>query len=112
MKKTIALLMALVMVLCLLPSMTLAANSTGHRISVKLYKVVLDSSKPLGYQTPEHIGTITVTCQDSTPHSGYNHFVNLKDFYPTKHGLSTSDWTGWQCNAYYTKGEDNEPFYD
>ena len=111
MKKTIALLMALVMVLCLLPSMTLAANSTGHKISVKLYKVVLDSSKPLGYQDPELIETITVTCTDSTAHSGYNHFVNLKDFYPTKHDLSTDYWTGWQFNGYYEKGKDQDTFY-
>ena len=104
--------MALVMVLCLLPSMTLAANSTGHKISVELYKVVLDNTKPLGYQNPEWIGTTTVTCQDGTAHSGYNHFVNLKDFYPTEHGLSTDYWTGWQFNGYYEKGNDRDKFYN
>ena len=41
------------MVLCLLPVTALAASNTGHQISVKIYKVVLDSSKPLGYQNPE-----------------------------------------------------------
>lgn len=100
------------MVLCLLPVAALAASNTGHQISVKIYKVVLDSSKPLGYQNPELICTITVTCQDETAHSGYNHFVNLKEFHPTKVCLSTTDWTGWQFNSYYEKGNDKATFYD
>ncbi len=113
MKKTLALTLALIMVLCMLPMTALAANGTGHQISVKIYKVVLDSSKPLGYQTPELlVDTITVICQDKTSHSGYNHSVNLKEFYPTNFGLTTTDWTGWQFNAYYEKGKDKATFYD
>ena len=80
MKKSLALTLALIMVLCMLPVTALAASSTGHQISVKIYKVVLDSSQYLGYQNPEFVTTITVTCQDVTEHSGYNHFVNLKEF--------------------------------
>ena len=80
--------------------------------SVKIYKVVLDSSKPLGYQNPELVKTIIVTCQDATGHSGYNHSVNLKEFYPTNFGLPTTDWTGWQFDSYYTKGKDNKTFYN
>ena len=112
MKKSLALTLALIMVLCMLPVTALAASSTGHQISVKIYKVVLDSSQYLGYQNPEFVTTITVTCQDGTEHSGYNHFVNLKEFYPTNFGLTTTDWTGWQFNGYYDKGKDQATFYD
>lgn len=112
MKKSFALTLALIMVLCMLPMTALAANGTGHQISVDIYKVVLDSSKPLGYQNPVKVNTITVTCQDGTAHSGYNHFVNLKEFHPTNVGLLTTDWTGWQFNSYYEKGKDKDTFYD
>ena len=81
MKKSLAVMLALIMVLCMIPTTALAANGTGHQISVKIYKVVLDSSKPLGYQNPELVNTITVICQDATGHSGYNHSVKLKEFY-------------------------------
>ena len=107
-KRIVSLLLCLCMVFSLLPVSALAANGTGHKISVKIYKVVLDSSKPLGYQNPELVKTITVTCTDSTGHSGYNHFVNLKDFYPDE----TIDWTGWQFASYYTKGNDKRTFYN
>ena len=86
--------MAILVVVAMMPTAAFAANGTGHKISVDVYKVVLDSSKPLGYQNPEKIKTITVTCKDSTGHSGYNHFVMLKEFYPTNVGESTTDWTG------------------
>ena len=112
MKKSLAVMLALIMALCMIPTTAFAANGTGHQISVKIYKVVLDSSKPLGYQNPELVKTITVICQDNTGHSGYNHSVNLKEFYPTKVGLSTTDWTGWQFDSYYTKGKDNNTFYN
>lgn len=105
-KRIFASLLALVMAFSLLPVSALAANGTGHKISVKIYKVVLDSSKPLGYQNPELVKTITVTCTDGTGHSGYNHFVNLKNFYPDE----TKDWTGWQFASYYTKGKDQTTF--
>ena len=109
-KRLLAVLLAIVMVLGLAVT-SFAANGTGHQISVKIYKVVLDSSKPLGYQNPELINTITITCQDSTAHSGYNHSANLKDFYPTAVGASTTDWTGWEFAAYYTKGAEMKTFY-
>ena len=110
-KRILVILLALCLMLSLLPATAMAANGTGHRISVKIYKVVLDSTKPLGYQNPELITTTVVVCQDTTAHSGYNHFVNLKDFYPTNFGLSTTDWTGWQFNGYYEKGKDKATFY-
>ena len=112
MKKSLAVMLALIMVLCMIPTTALAANGTGHQISVKIYKVVLDSSKPLGYQNPELVNTITVICQDATGHSGYNHSVKLKEFYPTNFALPTTDWTGWQFDSYYTKGKDNNTFYN
>ena len=94
------------MVLGMLPVSAMAANSTGHKISVGIYKVVLDSSRPLGYQNPVLVKTITVTCTDGTEHSGYNHSVKLKEFYPDE----TKDWTGWQFASYYTKGQDQNIF--
>ena len=111
-KKLFVLLMALLMVMTMMPTTAFAANGTGHQISVKIYKVVLDSSKPLGYQTPELITTKTVTCQDSTGHSGYNHFVNLKEFHPTAVDAPTTDWTGWEFDLYYTKGKEQGTFYN
>ena len=102
-KKLFVLLMALLMVMTMMPTTAFAANGTGHQISVKIYKVVLDSSKPLGYQTPELITTKTVTCQDSTGHSGYNHFVNLKEFHPTAVNAPTTDWTSWELVLYERK---------
>ncbi len=104
-KRILALLLSIVLVLGLV-TVSFAANGTGHKISVKIYKVVLDSSKPLGYQNPELINTITVTCQDSTVHSGYIHSVFLKEFYPTNVDAATTDWTGWEFDSYYTKGQD------
>ena len=111
-KKLFVLLMALLMVMTMMPTTAFAANGTGHQISVKIYKVVLDSSKPLGYQNPELIMNKTVTCQDSTGHSGYNHSVNLKEFYPTAVSAPTKDWTGWEFASFYTKGNEQTTFYD
>ena len=105
-KRLIAFLLVLIMVLGMLPVSAMAANSTGHKISVRIYKVVLDSSRPLGYQNPVLVKTITVTCTDGTEHSGYNHSVKLKEFYPDE----TKDWTGWQFASYYTKGQDQNIF--
>ena len=106
-KRFVAFLLVLIMVLGMLPVSAMAANSTGHKISVGIYKVVLDSSRPLGYQNPVLLKTITVTCQDSTGHSGYNHSVKLKEFYPD----DTKDWTGWEFDSYYTKGKEQATFY-
>mgnify|MGYP003018211244 CR=1 FL=1 len=106
-KRLVAFLLVLIMVLGMLPVSAMAANSTGHKISVGIYKVVLDSSRPLGYQNPVLLKTITVTCQDSTGHSGYNHSVKLKEFYPD----DTKDWTGWEFDSYYTKGKEQATFY-
>lgn len=120
-KRITALLLCLVMVFSLIPTTVWAAtadgvatqaNSTGHKISVNVYKVVLDSSKPLGYQNPVLLDTVTVTCQDSTGHSGYNHSVNLKEFYPTNVGAATTDWSGWEFDSYYTKGKEQATFYN
>ena len=105
-KRLVAFLLVLIMVLGMLPVSAMAANSTGHKISVGIYKVVLDSSRPLGYQNPVLVKTITVTCTDGTAHSGYNHSVELKEFYPDE----TKDWTGWQFASYYTKGQDQNIF--
>lgn len=121
-RKIAAILLA-ALVLCALPVAAFAESNTnisavqpyalgtGHNISVKIYKVVLDSSKPLGYQTPELVTTITVTCTDGTGHSGYNPFVKLKEFYPTNVGLDTKNWVGWEFNGYYSGGKGNTTFY-
>ena len=107
-KRVMAILLSMFLLFSVTPSMVFAA--TGHQISVKIYKVVLDSSKPLGYQNPVLVNTITVTCTDGTSHSGYNHFVPLKNFHPTKVGLSTTDWVGYQFNGYYSGGKGSATF--
>ena len=110
-RRALALLLVLVMAVGLLPATARAADTTGHKISVDIYKVVLDSSKPLGYQNPEKVQTIIVTCEDKTAHSGYNHFVSLKLFHPTAFGLPEKDWMGWEFANYYTKGQEKSTFY-
>lgn len=85
---------------------------TGHHIDVKVYKVVLDSSRPLGYQTPSLVTTLSITCNDGTTHSGYNHFTPIKQFHPTKVGLSTTNWVGYQFASSYSGGRGSATFYD
>ena len=87
-KRILAVLLVLVLVLGLAAT-SFAANSTGHQISVKIYKVVLDSSKPLGYQTPVLINTITVVCQApprphgrARPTSPFGRIMSLLDGIP------------------------------
>ena len=53
-----------------------------------------------------------IRCQDSTGHSGYIHSVFLKEFYPTNVDAATTDWTGWEFDSYYTKGQEQKPFYN
>ena len=110
-KRFFAALLSFIMIFSLLPTSVLAKPNKEHKISVNIYKVVLDSSKPLGYQTPVQIGTKIVTCKDNTGHSGYNHSVELKEFYPTNVGASTTDWSGWEFDSYYTKGKEQATFY-
>ncbi len=92
MKKTIALLMALVMVLCLLPSMTLAALDTGHRIDV------------LGYNTGSSEKT-TFVCQYSEPHSDTaynNHTIAISDIKAAAERATVNsgyEITGWTKEA-------------
>lgn len=62
-KRLVAFLLVLIMVLGMLPVSAMAANSTGHKISVGIYKVVLDSSRPLGYQNPVLVKTLVPTAQ-------------------------------------------------
>ena len=112
-KRFIAFLLVLIMVLGMLPVSAMAANSTGHQISVKVYKVVLDSTKPLDYQDPVLIQTKIVTCQDGVGHSGYTHSVKLSEFYPTTVGVTTTDWTGYQFSETgYQLGQDQGTFYN
>lgn len=109
-KKLTVLLLSLCMLIGIFPVTAFADLGTGHQISVKLYTVKIDSSKPLGYTTPEYVKEIVVTCEDSTGHSGYNHSVSLKKFHPSNvGGVSSTNWKGWQFNSYfsltgYTKG--------
>ena len=113
MKKLLSVLLAVLMVLTILPVTAFAAGGTGHQIAVKIYKVVLDDSMYLGYQNPQFVTTTTVICQDETAHSGYNHCVNLKNFYPKNFGLSdaNADWTGWSFDSSFDKNSVNGPFY-
>ena len=113
MKKRLSVsLLALILLLLSLCTPVAAASGTGHQISVNIYQVTLDSSKPLGYQTPTLIDTITVTCTDSTGHSGYNHSVPLKRFHPSALGLTTTDWTGYSFATYFNPNAVQGTFYD
>ena len=111
-KRILSILLCIAVIICMMPATALAANGTGHQISVKIYKVVLDSSKPLGYQNPELVTTKVVTCTDGTGHSGYNHFVYLKEFHPKNVGLNTTDWNGYVFEATFNKNNIQPTFYD
>ena len=113
MKKRLSVsLLALILLLLSLCTPVAAALGTGHQISVNIYQVTLDSNKPLGYQNPTLVDTITVTCTDSTGHSGYNHSVPLKLFHPSALGLTTTDWTGYSFAAYFSPNAVQGTFYD
>ena len=104
MKKTIALLMALVMVLCLLPSMTLAALDTGHRIDVTFTVLYVSSEFYLGYNTGSSEKT-TFVCQYSTPHSdnaSTNHALAISDIKAAAERATVNsgyEITGWTKDA-------------
>ena len=104
MKKTIALLMALVMVLCLLPSMTLAALDTGHRIAVRFTVLYVDNDFYLGYNTVLSEKT-TFVCQYSEPHSDNaynNHTIAISDIKAAAERATVNsgyEITGWTKEA-------------
>ena len=113
MKKRLSVsLLALILLLLSLCTPVAAALGAGHQISVNIYQVTLDSSKPLGYQTSTLVDTITVTCTDGTGHSGYNHSVPLKLFHPSALGLTTTDWTGYSFAAYFNPSAVQGTFYN
>ena len=104
MKKTIALLMALVMVLCLLPSMTLAALDTGHRIDVRFTVLYVGSEFKIGYSYGSSEKT-TFVCQYSTPHSDNaynNHTIAISDIKAAAERATVNsgyEITGWTKKA-------------
>ena len=111
-KRFVAFLLVLIMVLGMLPVSAMAALATGHKISIKVYKVVLDSTNYKGYQDPVLLETKEVTCNDGTSHSGSVHFANRQQFHPDNvTGASTTGWVGYQFAPYYTLGNDLETFY-
>lgn len=82
MKKTIALLMALVMVLCLLPSMTLAASwKPDDKITITVD--VFDYATNTIYQK---VGTDTVTKGDEKIQSNNYRIPELSKFTSQKYG--------------------------
>ncbi len=81
MKKSLALILALIMVLCLLPSVAFAASDTGHRIDVRFTVLYVSDKFYLGYNTGSSEET-TFVCQYSTPHSDTaynNHTIAISD---------------------------------
>ena len=112
MKKTIALLMALVMVLCLLPSMTLAVLDTGHRIDVRFTVLYVSSEFYLGYNTGSSEKT-TFVCQYSTPHSDTaysNHTIAISDIKAAAERATVN--SGYEITGWTKKASANPKVWD
>lgn len=81
MKKSLALILALIMLLCMLPSVAFAALDTGHSIDVRFTVLYVSDEFYLGYNTGSSEKT-TFVCQYSTSHSDTaynNHTIAISD---------------------------------
>lgn len=81
MKKSLALILALIMVLCMLPSVAFAASDTGHSIDVRFTVLYVSDEFNIGYSYGSSEST-TFVCQYSTPHSDTaysNHTIAISD---------------------------------
>ena len=81
MKKSLALMLALIMVLCMIPTTAFAALDTGHKIDVRFTVLYVGDEFNIGY----NYGTSEKTqfvCQYSKPHSDTaynNHTIAISD---------------------------------
>ena len=81
MKKSLALMLALIMVLCMIPTTALAKLDTGHKIDVRFTVLYVGDEFNLGYNYGASEKTQFV-CQYSTPHSDTaynNHTIAISD---------------------------------
>ena len=81
MKKSLALILALIMVLCMLPSVAFAALDTGHSIPVSFTVLYVSEKFNIGYSYGSSEKT-TFVCQYSEPHSdtaSTNHAIAISD---------------------------------
>ena len=96
-KRTLALLIAVLLCVSMMPMQAMAYNSqhkTGHYLKVNVQKVYKTASG--SYKQYQGSDVAYIYCTDGTNHSGYVHNVNLSDFWPSNFGWSTgADWLGW-----------------
>jgi len=81
MKKSLALMLALIMVLCMIPTTAFAALDTGHKIDVRFTVLYVGDEFNIGYNYGASEKTQFV-CQYSTPHSDTaynNHTIAISD---------------------------------
>lgn len=104
-KRILGLVFALVMVCAMFPMNTFAALSTGEQFTINVVAV---------YENGEVIQSkpLTTKCADKTGHSGYNHSINIKEFYPTALGMSATNLKGYYKSSYTSYyGETPTMFY-
>ena len=81
MKKSLAVMLALIMVLCMIPTTAFAALDTGHKIDVRFTVLYVGDEFNIGYNYGASEKTQFV-CQYSTPHSDTaynNHTIAISD---------------------------------
>ena len=81
MKKSLAVMLALIMVLCMIPTTALAKLDTGHKIDVRFTVLYVGDEFNIGYNYGASEKTQFV-CQYSTPHSDTaynNHTIAISD---------------------------------
>ena len=81
MKKSLALMLALIMVLCMIPTTAFAALNTGHKIDVRFTVLYVGDEFNIGYNYGASEKTQFV-CQYSEPHSDTaynNHTIAISD---------------------------------
>ena len=81
--------------------------ATGHYLKVTVQKVYKTSAGT--YKEYQGSDTAYIYCTDGTGHSGYNHGINVSDFWPANFGWSTGDdWLGWAKGSYWPGSYNNK----
>lgn len=94
-KKLLAVVLTFTMVLTLMNVTAFAALSTHCPLSITVVKLQKSSTGYLGWEQVDST-SVVYDCEYGVGHSGYNHIVSLKNFYPTNFGWSAgSDWLGY-----------------
>ena len=81
-------------------------QASNHHIVVQVYTVgIYSTDDGLKYYEPEYATKIAVECQSSIGHTETSHKIYLREFYPTKVGLSTEKWAGYKfASSFSTSG--------